>query len=81
VGEIGDDADIVAIFTTADDDAIELAITNERIEGANELGPVCTPAVAKGISLLSRGAAVMHPQDCCWSIRCEMRPGWTSHQP
>jgi hypothetical protein len=63
VDEFGDDADIVTIFTTADNDAIDLAITNERIESPNELGPVRAPTVTKGVPLLPRGAAVVHPQD------------------
>jgi hypothetical protein len=81
VNEFGDDTDIIAIFAAADDHAIDLAITNQRIEGANEFGSVRTPTVTKGVSLLSRGAAIVHPQDFRWPIRCEMRPGWTSHQP
>jgi hypothetical protein len=81
VDEFGDDADIVTIFATTDHHAIKLTITNERIEGANEFGPVRTPAMTKSVSLLSWSAAVVHPQDLRWPNRCEMRPGWTSHQP
>ena len=50
VDEVGDDADIVTIFATADNDAIDLAITNERIEGPNELGSVPNRCSAASVS-------------------------------
>src|SRR5262247_811027 len=80
MGQLGNDADIVAIFAGAYDDAIELAIPNQGIKGTHQLSAVGFPAGAKGISLRPWVPAVVHAEYLGRAIGFQMRTGRTRHE-
>ena len=80
-GQLGNDADIVAIFAGAYDDAIEPAVPNQGLEGRHQLSAMGFPGRAKGIALRPRVAAVVHAQDPGRAIGLQMCTSGTRHQP
>jgi hypothetical protein len=81
MGQLGDNGDIVAIFADTHDDAIELAIPNQGVEGAHQLSAVRLPSSAEGILLGPWGAAVVHAEHLGRAIGFEMCTGRTRHEP
>jgi hypothetical protein len=72
---------IIAIFPTADNNAIKLAIPNYRIKSADKLGAMATPAGAKVIFLLPWRTAIVYTQDPGWAVGVKMCTCRARHQP
>ena len=80
-GQAANHLQVVAVLAAARHHAVELAVADDVLEGADKLGAVLPPALAEGVPLLpARGAAVVHPQHAGRPPRFQMCARRTRHQ-
>ena len=79
-GQAANHLQVVAVLAAARHHAVEFAVADDVLEGADKLGPVLPPALAEGVLLLTGGAAVVHPQHAGRPLRFQMCARRTRHQ-
>jgi hypothetical protein len=72
---------IVAVFPTTHDNAVEFPVSDNRVKRTHQLSAVCFPTGAKLVPLGARRAAVVNPQDFGRTASFEMGTGRASHEP